>query len=122
MGVVISGHFDYWEITHNEILHHKGFLGDLERFPAPNMRLTNEIPDLFEYSLFFLLGGAGKSVIYPHVSSRAGVLEKVIGESRIEGSSPSLSTILRSAPVGLVATGWQAISFRSLRSYGAMNC
>jgi hypothetical protein len=83
-GVWLVGFFDYWEITHNEILHHKGVLGDLERFPAPNLRLTKEIPDLFEYSLFFPLGGAGKIVIHPHGSSRSVVLENVVGVNRIE--------------------------------------
>jgi hypothetical protein len=83
-GVFILGHFDYWEITHNEILHHRGFLGDLERFPAPNLRLTKEIPDLFEYSLFFVLGGTGRIVIHPHGSSRSVVLENVIGVNKIE--------------------------------------
>jgi hypothetical protein len=83
-GVFILGHFDYWEISHNEILHHKGFLGDLERFPAPNLRLTKEIPDLFEYSLFFVLGGTGRIVLHPQGSSRAVVLENVIGVNKIE--------------------------------------
>lgn len=83
-GVWCAGFFDYWEISHNEILHHRGLLGDLERFPAPNLRLTKEITDLFEYSLFLPLGGAGRIVLHPHGSNRSVVLENVIGVNRIE--------------------------------------
>ncbi len=95
-GVFALGHFDYWEITHNEILHHKGFLGDLERFPAPNLRLSKEIPDLFEYSLFFPLGGTGRIVIHPHGSSRTVVLDNVIGVNKIEAR---IQTMLASLQV-----------------------
>ncbi len=84
VGVIVLGHFDYWEITHNEILHHKGFLGDLQRFPAPNLRLHKEIPDLFEYCLFIAVGGAGRIVLHPHGSERSVVLDNVIGVNRIE--------------------------------------
>lgn len=83
-GVAVAAKFDYWEITHNEILHHKGFLGDLQRFPAPSLRLHKEIPDLFEYCLFFAVGGAGRIVLHPHGSERSVVLDNVIGVNRIE--------------------------------------
>jgi len=84
VGVTIQTRFDYWEITHNEIVHHKGFLGDLKRYPAPNLRLHKEIPDLFEFGLFALLGGAGRIVIHPQGTDRAVVLDNVIGVNRIE--------------------------------------
>jgi len=84
VGVWIQGFFDYWEISHNEILHHKGLLGDLKRYPAPNLRLHKEIPDLFEHCLFLPFGGAGRIVLHPQGSERAVVLDNVIGVNRIE--------------------------------------
>ena len=84
VGVWIQGYFDYWEISHNEILHHKGVLGDLKRYPAPNLRLHKEIPDLFEHCLFLPFGGAGRIVLHPQGSDRAVVLDNVIGVNRIE--------------------------------------
>jgi hypothetical protein len=86
VGVWIQGWFDYWEISHNEVLHHKGFMGDLKRYPAPNLRLHKEIPDLFEHCLYLPLGGAGRIVIHPQGSERAVVLDNVIGVNRIESS------------------------------------
>ena len=41
--------FDYWEVRPNELLHHHGFMSDLERFSAPNLRISKEINDVFEY-------------------------------------------------------------------------
>ncbi|MCO5169202.1 MAG: hypothetical protein M9894_22900 [Planctomycetes bacterium] len=78
--VVVNGRFDYWEITHNELLHHHGILGDVERFPAPSLRMTKEIPDLFEYCLL----GAGRLVLQPQGAARAIVLENVILVNRLE--------------------------------------
>ncbi|MGE0707988.1 MAG: hypothetical protein AB7N76_14830 [Planctomycetota bacterium] len=84
LGVWVQGWFDYWEISHNEILHHKGFMGDLKRYPAPNLQLQKEIPDLFEHCLFLPFGGAGRIVIHPQGSERSVVLDNVIGVNRIE--------------------------------------
>lgn len=78
--VFVNGRFDYWEITHNELLHHHGVLGDVERFPAPSLRMTKEIPDLFEYCLL----GAGRLVLQPQGAARAIVLENVILVNRLE--------------------------------------
>lgn len=78
--VFINGRFDYWEITHNELLHHHGVLSDVERYPAPNLRMTKEIPDLFEYCLL----GAGRLVLQPQGAARAIVLENVILVNRLE--------------------------------------
>lgn len=78
--VFLNGRFDYWEITHNELLHHHGVLSDVERYPAPNLRMTKEIPDLFEYCLL----GAGRLVLQPQGAARAIVLENVILVNRLE--------------------------------------
>lgn len=73
LAVFVHGRFDYWEITSNELLHHHGLLGDVERFPAPELRMTKEITDVFEYVLL----GAGRLVLHPHGAQRATVLENV---------------------------------------------
>lgn len=78
--VFLNGRFDYWEITHNELQHHHGVLSDVERYPAQNVRMTKEIPDLFEYCLL----GAGRLVIQPPGATRAIVLENVILVNRLE--------------------------------------
>jgi hypothetical protein len=78
--ILISGHFAYWEVTHNELLHHHGLLGNVERFPAPNLRMTKEIPDLFEYCLL----GAGRLVLQPQGAARPIVLDNVLFVDRLE--------------------------------------
>lgn len=73
LGIVFDTRFDYWELRGNEVLHHHGFLGDVERFPAPSLKLKKEITDVFEYLLLF----SGRLIIYPSGSDRAIVLENV---------------------------------------------
>jgi len=72
-GIFIDTRFDYWELRGNEVLHHHGFLGDVERFPAPSLRIKKEINDVFEYLLLM----SGRLVIFPSGSERAIVLENV---------------------------------------------
>lgn len=78
--VKIAVQFDYWEVRPNELLHHHGFLSDLERFSAPNMRIDKEINDLFEYILL----GSGRLIIHPSNERRTIVLENVFFISRKE--------------------------------------
>ena len=89
--------FDYWEITHNELLHHHGFLGDVERYPAPEMRMSKEITDVFEYCLL----GSGRLVLHPRGSNRATVLDNVPfvrrKEERIQAMLASLSVTVKEA-------------------------
>jgi len=72
--------FDYWEVTPNELLHHHGPFGDLERFPSPNLKLDKEMPDIFE----FLLLGSGRLVFYPTSERRAIVLDNVMRVNSVE--------------------------------------
>lgn len=78
--VKVAVQFDYWEVRPNELLHHHGFLSDLERFSAPNMRIDKEINDLFEYILL----GSGRLIIHPSNERRTIVLENVFFISRKE--------------------------------------
>ena len=72
--VMVSRRFDYWEVKGNELLHHHGFLSNLERFSAPNLRIDKEINDVFEY----LLLRSGRLIIHASNERRAIVLENVL--------------------------------------------
>lgn len=78
--VLISRRFDYWEVKGNELLHHHGFLSNLERFSAPNLRIDKEINDLFEYMLL----GSGRLIIHASNERRAIVLENVLRINAME--------------------------------------
>lgn len=73
LAVFVNIRFDYWEVRPNELLHHHGILSNLERLPAPNLRLDKEINDLFEYMLL----GTGRLILHPSNERRAIVLENV---------------------------------------------
>lgn len=78
--VFINVQFDYWEVAPNELLHHHGFLSNLERFAAPSLKIDKEINDIFE---FFLLR-SGRLILHPSNEPRAFVLENVMGITRKE--------------------------------------
>lgn len=73
IGVAINVRFDYWEVRPNELLHHHGFLSDLERFSAPHLRIDKEINDIFEYMLL----GSGRLILHPSNERRAIILDNV---------------------------------------------
>lgn len=72
--------FDYWEITANELLHHHGPWGDLERFPSPNLKIDKEMHDVFEY----LILRSGRLTLYPATERKAIILENVPGINGVE--------------------------------------
>jgi hypothetical protein len=80
IAVWITVRFDYWEVRPNELLHHHGFLSDLERFSAPNLRISKEINDVFEY----LLLRSGRLILHPTNEPRAFVLDNVLNINRKE--------------------------------------
>ena len=75
--VLLETRFDYWEITSNEIVHRRGVMGDVERWPAPNLRMSKEIKDVVEY----LLLRSGRLVLAPASEARAIVIE--IGRAHV---------------------------------------
>jgi len=87
LGVFINVQFDYWEVTPNELLHHHGILSNLERFAAPQLRITKEINDVFEY----LLLRSGRLILHPSNEPRAIVLENVM---RINAKEAELTRLL----------------------------
>ena len=71
--VAVVVRFDYWEVRGNELLHHHGFLANLERLSAPNLRMEKEINDIFE----FLLLRSGRLIIYTSNDRQPIVLDNV---------------------------------------------
>jgi hypothetical protein len=82
MGItwVIHRFIDYWEVLSNELIHHHGILGGIERLPAPGVRLEKDITDVFEY----LLLRSGRLIITPAGESRAIVMDNVPNINRVE--------------------------------------
>jgi hypothetical protein len=73
LGVLVATRFDYWEVRPNELLHHHGFLSNLERFSAPNLRIDKEINDVFEYMLL----RSGRLILQASNERRAIILDNV---------------------------------------------
>ena len=71
--VLVMLQFDYWEVRPNELLHHHGFLSNLERFSAPHLRIDKEINDLFEYMLL----RSGRLILQPSNERRAIIIDNV---------------------------------------------
>jgi hypothetical protein len=59
--LLVDVRLDYWEILPNQIIHHRGWLGDENRGPAPGLNYEKEITDVFE----FLLLRSGRLIIQP---------------------------------------------------------
>lgn len=74
LAVLVTVRYDYWEVRPNELLHHHGFLADLKRYPAPNLRIDKEINDVFEYMLL----RSGRLILHARHETRAIVLDNVL--------------------------------------------
>jgi hypothetical protein len=83
--------FDYWEINSNEIIHRRGILGDVERWPAPNTRMSKEIKDVLEYLLF----RSGRLVLVPPGEQRAIVIDNVPNINAVEVEIQRVLSTLR---------------------------
>lgn len=83
--------FDYWEINSNEIIHRRGILGDVERWPAPNTRMSKEIKDVLEYLLF----RSGRLVLVPPGEQRAIVIDNVPNINAVEAEIQRVLSTLR---------------------------
>ena len=73
LAVFVVVRFDYWEVRPNELLHHHGFLANLERRSAPSLRLDKEIDDVFEYMLL----RSGRLILHPSEEQRSIILDNV---------------------------------------------
>ena len=73
LGAMFVARFDRWEARPNQLLHHQGLWGDLDRFPAPGTRIDKEITDVFEY----LLLRSGRLILHIRSEPRPVVLDNV---------------------------------------------
>jgi hypothetical protein len=90
VAVMIAVRFNYWEVRGNELLHHRGLLSDLVRYPTERLKVEKEIADVFEY----LLLRSGNLVLFPRDAERPIVLENVLSINRKEKAlAAQLSTI-----------------------------
>ena len=80
VGMFFITRFDYWELTPNELVHHTGLLGDVERFSTAGLKLNKEIADIFEY----LLAGAGRVIMQVPGQQRPVVLDNVLNIGKVE--------------------------------------
>lgn len=79
IGMLVVTRFDYWELTNNELIHHTGLLGDVERFSTAGLKLNTELNDVFEY----LLAGAGRIIINIPGTPRPHVLDNVLQINKV---------------------------------------
>ncbi len=79
--VFLNTRFNYFEVNRNEILHHHGYLGDIQRTPTTGMRMQKEIYDLMEFALL----KSGRLIFYPQTVREAIVIDNVFGINRVEG-------------------------------------
>lgn len=86
LGMLAVTRFDYWELSANELVHHHGVLGDVERFSTAGLKLNKEIHDVFEY----LIAGAGRIVMVIPSQARPVILENVLRISRVERASDKI--------------------------------
>jgi len=78
--VFLQTRFNYWIVRRNELLHKHGFLGDVKRYHAQDVKIHKEIPDIFEYILL----RSGSMILHPKGEDRAIVLNNIIGIQRKE--------------------------------------
>ncbi len=79
IGMFISTRFSYWEVTNNELVHHKGLMQDVDRYATEGLHYSKEITDFFEY----IIGRSGRLVIISPSIERPVVLSNVIGINRV---------------------------------------
>jgi hypothetical protein len=88
--VFINSRFNYYEVNAREILHHHGYLGDIQRWSTEGLEMNKEINDVVEY----LLMRSGRLIFQPATSKKAIVLDNVAGVNRIEQSVNDLLSVV----------------------------
>src|SRR5262245_33671338 len=78
--VYLNTRWNYFVVKRDGIVQYSGFLVDIRRFPSPNLKMTKEINDVFE----FLLLGSGRIILYPASEKEAIVLDNVLNVNRAE--------------------------------------
>ncbi|MFK7739303.1 MAG: hypothetical protein AB8H80_03185 [Planctomycetota bacterium] len=78
--VFINSRFHYYEVNAREILHHHGYLGDVQRWSTEGMEMNKEIYDVAEYVLL----RSGRLIFNPMTAKKAVVVDNVAAINRIE--------------------------------------
>ncbi len=79
IGMFISTRFSYWEVTNNELVHHKGVMQDVDRYATEGLHYSKDITDFFEY----IIGRSGRLIIISPSIERPVVLDNVITINRV---------------------------------------
>jgi len=88
--VFVNSRFNYYEVNAREILHHHGYLGDIQRWSTEGLEMNKEIYDVVEY----LLLRSGRLIFQPATSKKAIVLDNVAGVNRIEKEVNDLLSVV----------------------------
>jgi hypothetical protein len=78
VAMYVHTRFDFWELEANEIIHHSGILGDIERFPTAGVKFNKEITDVFEYMIL----GSGRLILIIPSAARPVVLDNILNINR----------------------------------------
>lgn len=108
LGMFISTRFNYWEISNNELVHHKGLMQDMERFSTDGLQYTKQITDFFEY----LIGRSGRLIVQTPAFEQPIVLDNVIGINRVASTLDTMlearRVVVNGAPAQPVAEPMEA--------------
>ena len=88
--VWINTRFNYYEVNAREILHHHGYLGDIQRWSTEGLEMNKEIYDVAEYVLL----RSGRLIFQPATSKKAIVLDNVARVNRIEKAINDLLSVV----------------------------
>lgn len=77
---VIAANTNYYIVEGNELLHRKGILGGIERYPATNMSIVKEYPDIIEWAFFRF----GTLILTPPRATKSIILKNVPGIDKKE--------------------------------------
>lgn len=99
ISMFISTRFSYWEISNNELVHHRGMMQDVERFSTDGLQYTKQITDFFEY----VIGRSGRLVVRTPAVEQPIVLDNVIGINYVANTLDRLLEARRVVVSGLPA-------------------
>ncbi len=84
---VIAANTNYYIVEGNELLHKKGIMGGIERYPATNMSIIKEYPDIIEWGLFKF----GTLILTPPRAQKSIILKNV---PKIDAKEKKINEIL----------------------------
>lgn len=88
--VFVNSRFNYYEVNAREILHHHGYLGDIQRWSTEGLEMNKEIYDVVE----FVLLRSGRLIFQPATAKKAIVLDNVANVNQIEKDVNDLLSVV----------------------------